>query len=141
MAIWFSDGGWYIGPKESIGTSTCYMYAEECARTPAAVQSVWMAESSTELDERVQVCSALVQQSSPATASHVQHAPPKLAIVGSDMEGVSYDGVYTKQQRTVDSRVVYEGGKTGKQAMWYHQTGWYRTCRPYWYQLLPYECM
>jgi hypothetical protein len=116
MAIWFSDGDWCIGSKEYIGARTCYIYAEECARTPAAVQSVWMAETSTELDEGVQVCSALVQ-SSPATASHVQHAPPKLAVIGSDTEGVSYDGVYTKLQRAVDNRVVYEGGTDGNRAM------------------------
>jgi hypothetical protein len=68
-AIWFSDGDWCIGSKKNIGTDGCNIFAEECARTPAAVQSVWMAETSPELDERVQVCSALVQQSSPATAS------------------------------------------------------------------------
>jgi hypothetical protein len=128
MAIWFSDGDWCIGSKEYIGTRTCYIYAEECARTPAAVQSVWMAETSTELDEGVQVCSALVQQKLSATASHVQHAPPKLAIVGSDTEGVSYDGVYTKQQCAVDSRVAYEGGRNGKQAVWYLDGKWSGWC-------------
>jgi hypothetical protein len=45
---------------------------------------------------------------------------------------VSYDGVYTKQQRKTNcTRVVYEGGKTGKQAMWYRQTGkWYAPAAP-----------
>jgi hypothetical protein len=35
----------------------------------------------------------------------------------------NYDGVYTKQQRKMNSRVVYEGGRNGKQGMWYHQLG------------------
>jgi hypothetical protein len=126
MAIWFSNGYWCIGSKKYIGTSTCNISAEECARTPAAVQSMWMAVTNAERDERVQVCSALAQQNSSASANQVQQlssAPPKLAIVGSDLEGKSCDGVYTKQQRETSGRVVYEGGRNGKQAMWYHQTG------------------
>jgi hypothetical protein len=123
MAIWFSNGDWCIGPKKYLGTSTCNIFAEECARTPAAVQSIWMAATSAEHDERVQV-GTLVQQSSSASANQAQQlssAPPKLAIVGSDLEGKSCDGVYTKQQRETRGRVVYEGGRNGEQAMWYHQ--------------------
>jgi hypothetical protein len=128
MAIWFFDGDWCIGSKEYIGTDVCCIFAEECARTPAAVQSVWMAGITASYvdDERVQVCSALAQQNSPASANQAQQlssAPPKLAIIGSDREGESCDGVYTKQQRETSSRVVYEGGMNGKQAMWYHGSG------------------
>jgi hypothetical protein len=35
----------------------------------------------------------------------------------------NYDGVYTKQQRKMSSRAVYEGGRNGKQGIWYHQLG------------------
>jgi hypothetical protein len=88
---------------------------------------MWMAVTIAEHDERVQVCSALVQQSSSASANQAQQlssAPPKLAIVGSVLEGKSRDGVYTRQQCETSGRVVYKGGKNGEQAMWYHHGSW-----------------
>jgi hypothetical protein len=126
MAIWFSEGNWRVGPEEEIGTVGCYISVEECARTPDAVQSMWRAEAPPEIDKRVRVCSASVQQSPLATAHEPQQlssAPPKLAVIGSSMELDSYDGIYTKQLREVSSRVVYEGGRTGKQAIWCLQAG------------------
>jgi hypothetical protein len=125
MAIWFSNGKWRIGPKEDIATDLCFISAEECARTPDAVQFMWRVIAAPEFEKRVQVCSVSVQQSSTATAheTHQQSsAPRKLAVVGSRMECDSYDGIYTKQLREVSSRAVYEGGWNGKQAIWYHQT-------------------
>jgi hypothetical protein len=56
--------------------------------------------------------------------AHQSSAPPKLAVIGSDRtEGESSDGTYTNLQREVGSRAVYEGGRNGKQAIWYHQSG------------------
>jgi hypothetical protein len=40
------------------------------------------------------------------------------------MECGDFDGAYTKQQRKVSGRVVYEGGRNGKQAIWYYNRGW-----------------
>jgi hypothetical protein len=118
-AIWFCEGNWRVGPEEEIGTEFCYISVEECARTPDAVQSMWMAEATPELDKRIQVCSASVQQSPhDAPSQQLSSAPPKLAVIGSGINGDSYDGIYTKQLREVDSRVVYEGGRNGEQAIW-----------------------
>jgi hypothetical protein len=133
MAIWFADGYWCVGNKEHIGTLNCVIYVDDSALTPDAAQSTWRVEQHfVPFDERIQVCGASGQQSLSATASHHQaqrsmahqsSAPPKLAVVGSDTEGESYDGTYTKMQREVGSRAVYEGGRNGKQAIWYHQSG------------------
>jgi hypothetical protein len=129
-AIWFCEDSWLVGNKEDIGTLNCFVCIDDCARTPDAVQSTWrVATGAAEYDERVQVCGALAQPSSSATttspsqAQQLSSAPPKLAIVGTTMECENYDGVYTKQQRKVSGRVVYEGGRNGKQAIWYHQSG------------------
>jgi hypothetical protein len=126
MAIWFSEGYWRVGLEKDIGTIFCYISVEECARTPDAVQSMWMAEVSPEFDKRIRVCSELVQQSPLATAHDEPQqlsAPPKLAVIGSGMHGDSYDGIYTKQLRMVDSRLVYQGGRNGEQAIWCLQAG------------------
>jgi hypothetical protein len=124
-AIWFYEGCWRVGRKEDIGTLICFIAVKDCARTPDAVRSTWKETTGAEYDERVQVCGASTQQTSSATASDAQlsSAPPKLAVVGTSMACENYDGVYTKQQRKTSSKVVYEGGRNGKQAFWYLQAG------------------
>jgi hypothetical protein len=127
MGIWFCEGAWRVGLKENMGTELCFVSVEECARTPDAVQSMWRAESLPELDKRVRVFGASAQQSSSATVHETQQlssAPPKLAVIGSGIEGDSYDGIYTKQLCEVGSKVVYEGGGNGKQAIWRLQATW-----------------
>jgi hypothetical protein len=141
MAIWFYGGLWCVGRKENIGTGFSSVYVKDSARTPDAVESTWLAMAADKVDERVQVCGASTQQSSLATASHAQQlssAPPKLAVIGSDTEGVSYDGIYTKQPCKFLSRVVYEGGKNGKQAIWYHVGC--RSNRGYWHSQVHLAC-
>jgi hypothetical protein len=127
MAIWFSHAGhgcWCVGYKKNIGTDHCSISVEDCACTPDVVQSTWMvATGRAEYDKRVHVCGASAQQSSAAewTARQTQQlssAPPKLAVIGSDMERESFDGIYTKQRYKFGSRVVYEGGRNGNQAIW-----------------------
>jgi hypothetical protein len=128
-AIWFCEDSWHVGSKEDIGTLICAICVDDSARTPDAVQSMWMVGTlRAEYDERIQVCGASAQQHSSATASHHQaqrssasqsSAPRKLAVVGSNKEGESFDGTYTKLQGEVGSRVVYEGGRNGKRAIWY----------------------
>jgi hypothetical protein len=132
-AIWFSEGRWCVGPKEHIGTTICSICVKHSARTPDAVQSTWRVSTGRAVyDERIQVCGASAQQHPSATGSHQQaqrssasqsSAPPKLAVIGSKTEGESADGTYTKLQREVGSRVVYKGGRNGKQAIWYLQSG------------------
>jgi hypothetical protein len=134
MAIWFCEDSWHVGSKEDIGTHVCSICVDDCARTPDAVQSTWKVGNGVEYDERIQACGALAQQSSSAIttstsqAQQLSSAPPKLAFVGCTMECENYHGVYTKQPRTMGSRMVYEGGSNGKQAIWYqtgdHQAGW-----------------
>jgi hypothetical protein len=126
MAIWFCEGVWRVGSKEDIGTRICFICVDDIACTPDAVQSTWLAMAADSVDERVQACGASTQQSSLVTASQAQQlssAPAKLAVVGTSMTRENYDGVYTKQQRKMSSRVVYDGGRNGKQAIWYCQLG------------------
>jgi hypothetical protein len=126
MAIWFCEGSWRVGSKEDTGTLICFIAVKDCAHTPDVVQSTWLAMAADRYDKRVQVCGASIQQSSLATASQAQQlgsAPPKLAVIGTSMTRENYDGVYTKQQRKMSSRAVYEGGRNGMQAIWYHQSG------------------
>jgi hypothetical protein len=124
MAIWFCKDYqlWCVGLQKHIGTHISSISVKGCAHTPDAVQSVWTAETSAEYDDRVQICGASKQRSSSATANQAQQlssAPPKLAIVGTEMEGLNLGGVYTNQQRKVGSRVAYQGGVKGDQAIWY----------------------
>jgi hypothetical protein len=135
--IWFKEGcGWCVGFEERIGTRRCMMHADDFAPTPDAVQSDWMVITDSVEDPRVQVVvasaectpSPSVQQHHPAPARQQElHSAPEntlpltIAVVGVG-EGLS--GLYKKQQRTHDGKVMYVGSRAdGNRVIWYTSSG------------------
>jgi hypothetical protein len=126
MAIWFEEEGncWCVGSEEGIGSTSCAMYAIDKAPTPDAVLATWSVERPPEVDERVQVCSALTAATAVSQLQQHPQAPPTIAVVGLDASS-RYAGVYTKQLRQEGGMAVYEGGLDGKRAIWQNQNGWW----------------
>jgi hypothetical protein len=147
IVIWFQEGfGWCVGQVEEIGTRSCYMYADDYAPTPDAVQSTWMVRRAPVVDPRVQLVlasaectpSVLDQQHDPAPVSasipeptlrqELRSAlentpPPTIAVVGVG-EGLS--GLYEKQQPTHNGKVMYKGSRADDNRLIYYACGLWR---------------
>jgi hypothetical protein len=122
--IWFQEGfGWCVGIKESIGTHSCVMHADDFAPTPDAVQSGWMVCMDYVKDSRVQVVLASAECTptpvslnipDPSPEQELRSAPkntpppPTIALVGV---GEGFSGMYEKQMRAVNGKVTYEGSR------------------------------
>jgi hypothetical protein len=144
--IWFQEGfGWCVGIKESMGTHSCIMHADDFALTPDAVQSGWMVCMDAVQDSRVQVVlaseectpSPLGQQQIPTpvsanipdpspeqelrSAQENTPPPPTIAVVGL---GEGFSGLYKKQQRTHGGKVLYEGSRADGNRVISYSDGW-----------------
>jgi hypothetical protein len=142
MAIWSKENfGWCVGDEKDIGTRICTMHADDFAPTPDAVQSTWMVQMNPVEDPRVQAVltstepSPSQQRSLTLPTTHVpagqqeEHAvqesslqPQPLMVLVAGVAESGYDGLYAKQLRTYNGRVLYESTRAdGNRVIWYQK--------------------
>jgi hypothetical protein len=126
--VWYvaDHGEWWLGSASGVGTVGGYMFVQDSAATPDAVQGTWVVGEGSKRNSSVTVAqiagsSTLLPRNRTTDLGCCFAGGSGIRISGlpSNHSNSQVLGDYTKQPGTEGGRPTYKGGARGDAAVWY----------------------